>query len=57
VDAARRRGVLGLADGILRHATLNLFRVATEVQRVIQVGRERRLISACATPRLHVGVG
>jgi hypothetical protein len=57
MDAARRRGVLGLADGILRHATLNLFRVATEVQRVIQVGRERRLISACATPRLHVGVG
>jgi hypothetical protein len=31
VDAARRRGVLGLADCILRHATLNLFRVATEV--------------------------
>lgn len=39
MDAARRKGVLGLADGILRHATLNLFRVATEVQRVIQVGR------------------
>lgn len=39
LDAARRWGVLGLADGILRHATLNLFRVATEVHRVIQVGR------------------
>lgn len=41
LDAARRWGVLGLADGILRHATLNLFRVATEVHRVIQVGRAR----------------
>ncbi len=38
-DAARRKGVLVLADGILRHATLDLFRVATEVQRVIQVGQ------------------
>jgi hypothetical protein len=41
LDAARRRGVLGLADGNLRHATSNLFRVATEVHRVIQVGQIR----------------